>query len=235
MFFIVKPFQLFRHAGRFYRCFVIARKVICKIAWKWFHESGISSKVHENSRDEWFFNVSQGLERECREYRQNETRCVIPCLDVILPRVSLPMGLWVLVFTRWVSENQFVTDEAIGNKQRGLKLLEFFCGRSLGVVVERERERVRRYSRLSFQMFFFFLRVLFRLEFSRPSSPHTLQARPGCLHTHTAVSPFLPPLARGNNSSQSERRKRVAKDRRGKRRRKGEDEDATKDYGERWR
>ena len=31
--------------------------------------------------------------------------------------------------------NQFVTDEAIGNKQQGLKLLEFFCGRSLGVVV----------------------------------------------------------------------------------------------------
>lgn len=41
-----------------------------------------------------------------------------------------------LARTRWASENQFVTDEAIGNKQRGLKLLEFFCGRSLGVVVE---------------------------------------------------------------------------------------------------
>lgn len=28
-----------------------------------------------------------------------------------------------------------MTDEAIGNKQQGLKLLEFFCGHSLGVVV----------------------------------------------------------------------------------------------------
>lgn len=36
------------------------------------------------------------------------------------------------------SKNQFVTrQEAIGNKQRaGLKLLDFFCGRSLGAVVE---------------------------------------------------------------------------------------------------